>query len=102
MFKVQLFGHDSIGKAMRCDLPPSFATCGSAIEAAETATIKNVNGFRGTPTNYRIIGDGGAILLDVEVNGSQRRFSRVADARTTELDLPPSETVQGTLRGHAD
>jgi hypothetical protein len=84
MYKVQLFGHDLIGKAMRCDLPPSFATCQSAIEAAETATIKDVNGFRGAPTNYRIIGVGGAILLDVEVHGSQRRYTAVADARTTE------------------
>jgi hypothetical protein len=70
MFKVQLFGRDSLGHSIQRDLGASFATFELAIDAAEaTAAVS------GSMTSYRITEVRGKILLDVGVYGSRRRFT---------------------------
>ena len=81
MFKVRLFGRDTLGKSIQRDIDPSFGTCQQAIDAAETTTTHNTYGFRGSPSNYRITGASGATLLDVQVSGGKRHFAHAVAAR---------------------
>jgi hypothetical protein len=70
MFKVQLFGRDSLGHSIKRDLSANFPTFELAIDAAEaTAAVS------GSMTSYRITDVRGKILLDVGVYGSRRRFT---------------------------
>jgi hypothetical protein len=80
MFKVRLFGRDTLGKSMQHDIGPGFGTCQQATDAAERATAHNTYGFRGSPLNYRITGASGATLLDVQVSGSKRHFTHTVAA----------------------
>jgi hypothetical protein len=74
MFRLKLFGRDTVGKSFQCDLRASFATKELAVEAAERAAARRTNGSLVTLTNYRITGSRGLLLLDVEISGSQRRL----------------------------
>ena len=80
MFKVRLFGRDRLGKSMQHDINPSFGTFQLAIDAAERAATHNIFGFQGSPSNYRITGSSGAMLLSVQVNGTRRHFAHTVAA----------------------
>jgi hypothetical protein len=70
IFKVQMFGRDSLGHSIARDLSANFSTFELAVEAAEaTADVS------GSMTSYRITDARGKSLLDVEVCGSRRRFT---------------------------
>jgi hypothetical protein len=75
MFRVQLFGRDTVGKSFRCDLRPGFATFESAVAAAERAAANSGNTSLVTLTNYRITGISGVVLLDSGACGSNGRFT---------------------------
>jgi hypothetical protein len=61
MFKVRLFGRDTLGKSMQHDIGPGFSTCQQAIDAAESATTHFTYWFPRRPVelshNWRLRSD---------------------------------------------
>jgi hypothetical protein len=93
MFKVQLFGRDSVGERVQRDLGASFSTFELAIDAAEAVAANSAKGSRGTLTNYRITGVSGAMLLDVGVYSSRGRFTHSIGVRSPSLHCVAARTA---------
>ncbi len=74
MFKVQLYGRGLHGEFKPHALGSEFATFKDAIDGAEAAANAGQCSW-GKPTNYRITGSSGTVLLDVEMCGSRRRLT---------------------------